>query len=983
MKKQIANIGNVLGYLLLSLIMVGIASCNDDILVDANAGNGNGLMDMKFSISAPAQDKVISSRVADYAIQDFYLLVFDEQGNFISRKYEDKLNLNDGTGDNHYIEAKVPVGKAYIYGFANINSNVYGNLQADLDKIQDRNQLMNLALSIQPTAMNLQRAGATWLMGGTCTDNKEVEYYTVQKGASAIKSIKLRRIDSEITFKFQKGEKCSLFKATNWYCVNAPAKSFLVEHKADGEASSYGNWDVSDEASDYFSTLSQIGNNTIHDNTFTFYMPENRKIAKNSISNYNEREKEVEITHEGGGITHECDKNGKRKYKNAPDNATYVVVNGSFEGTTDVSITEGLTGTQQVSATVTYVIHLGYVDRSAKDFFSNRNTKYTYNVTINGVNDIVVEVETGEENAPGATGEVIFQSGSNIYQLDAHYETVLLQFSLKDLVSKYGNNTQTEADRKFRCIVSTPYSNMSGVDAMKDKAWVKVARNENASNYLQDYRYATLMTVDGLLEELETAVNSYVTSGEEGEEKKVPNLFTQQGDDHVVTYTCFVDEYYYDESDLPVSPSTLKDGGINIWKSFANQPDRKMYLVCNTQNSPDQESSIISAAYILSQRSIKTFYSAEPESGEVIAYGIETLNETGKLPWGLTEEKVVSYNGCNSPHGWDNTKILFNKSNWEATLNTATNGYTSVNQNENIVKGIAYLREGLNSNHQAAYIACIQRNRNKQRTNNIADEDIKWYLPSIDQCQAFYIGEAALADARLFNYPTDYSPIDDPLNREVHYASSTFDGFSWGSGDGEWNATSFRVLWAEEGASTSTYNKSTEWGYNDVNAIHYRCVRNLGTVKGHYHNFYEKDNNNIITYSKMNDATKDRSKVTNGELGVHSYNSGNNRYYKGGFEIYQGMMPQTWFGEVVTNEVYTACQTIEVTDGGARWRAPNLRELTLMVLSGDDCKNRDNTFARTQCPYPQRVGWRILKNNIGMDKSRQLQGQIRCVRDVN
>ncbi len=968
MKKQVLNIGNYsLGHILLFLIAVWTVSCSDDTLVDALPAEG-GLVDMKFSISAPAQDKVISSRVADYAIQDFYLFVFDEQGTIISKEYQDNLNINDQ--NEHSIGAKVPIGKAYIYGFANINTNVYGNLKSDLDGIQNREQLMNLSVSIQPTAMNLQRAGATWLMAGTCTDSKEVEYCTIQKGTSAIRSILLKRIDSEIKFNFKPGTNCTLFKATNWYCVNAPAKSHLVEHKADKEASSYGGWDASDDAADYFSTLSQVGNNTIHDNTFTFYMPENRKIAKNSISSYNEREKEV-------GTIHDCDENGKRNYVNAPDNATYVVVNGTFEGTTDASKTEGLTGKQEVSATVTYVIHLGYVDRSAKDFFSNRNTKYTYNITINGVDDIVVEVETDEEKAPGATGEVIFQSGSNIYQLDAHYETVLLKFSLEDLVSKYRKNTQTNP--KFRCVVSTPYSEMDGVDTNKDKAWVKVARNVNASDNLQDYKDATLMTVDELLKELEEAVDSYVAS------EIVPDLFTNQGNENVVTYTCFIDEYYYDEPDLPIDKSALKDGGINIWKSFANQPDRKMYLVCSTQNSADQESSIISAAYILSQRSIKTFYSTDPDSKEVIAYGIETLNETGKLPWGLNDYYSPVFPNCTSEYGWDNTKTLFTLDRswgWNTIVNSASNGYTSVDQNKSIVKGTTYLRSGLNPDYQAAYIACMQRNRNERGTDVITDEDIKWYLPSIGQCQAFYIGEAALADARLFNYPAK-SPIGTKRD-EVHYASSTWDGGKEGSGDNYGNAYSFRLLWAEEGASTSTYNHSIgEWGYDNDKTIHYRCVRNLGTVKGHYNEFFAKSNNNIITYPKLNDATKDRSKVTNGELGVHDSKSGNNRYYKGGFEIYQGEMPKTWFENVVDDELYTVCQTIEVTDGGAKWRAPNLRELTLMVLSGDDCKAQNNTFARTKCPYPERVGWRINTNNIGMDTNRYLQGQIRCVRDVN
>lgn len=966
MKKQVLNIGNCfVGHILLFLVAVWTVSCSDDMLVETLPAE-EGWVDMKFAISAPAQDKVISSRVADFAIQDFYWFIFDEQGSIISKQYEDKLNISDGNSANHYVEAKIPVGRVYIYGFANINTNVYGNLKSDLDNIRTREDLMNLSISIQPAAKNLQRAGATWLMAGTCTDSGE-EYYTIKKGTPTIRSIQLKRIDSEITFNFKEGGNCTLFKATNWYCVNAPAKSRLVECKADREANSYGDWDASNNEADYFSTLSQIGNNTIHDNTFTFYMPENRKIAKKSISNYNEREKEIE--------PHQCDENGKRNYVNAPDNATYVVVNGTFEGTSDASKTPGLTGPQQVSAKVTYVIHLGYVNKLAKDFFSSRNTKYTYNVTINGVNNIVVEVETGVEKAPGATGEVIFQSGSNIYQLDAHYETVLLKFSLKDLVSKYKKNQQ--ATPKFLCVVSTPYSNMSGADTEKDKAWVQVARNANASTDLQDYQSAALVPVDKLLAELETAVDSYVISGE----KEIPALFTKQGDEYVVTYTCFVDEFYYDESDLPVSTSALKDG-INIWKSFANQPDRKMYLVCSTQNSADQESSIISAAYILSQRSIKTFYSTDPDSEEVIAYGVETLNETGTLPWGLIDYYGPVFANCTSEYGWDNTKILFTLNNnwgWNTIVNAASNGYTSVGQNKKIINGEENLKRGLNSEYQAAYIACMQRNRNEQRTPTITDEDIKWYLPSIGQCQSFYIGEAALADARLFSYPA-HSPIDT-YQHEVHYASSTSDGRDGGSGDGKGNEYSFRILWAEEGTSTSTLNQSKKWGHNDVNAIHYRCVRNLGTVKGHYNDFYVK-NGNVISYPRLNNATKDRSIVTNGELGVHDYMSGNNRFYKEGFEIYQGAMPSGMFKEVVSNEVYTQCQNIEVAKGEARWRAPNLRELTLMVLSGDDCKNYNYTFARTKCPYPERIGWRILKENIGM-QNENVQGQIRCVRDVN
>jgi hypothetical protein len=961
MKKYKLHTFDSLRYTLLFLITLWIVSCNDEILVNDNFVNEKGFVDIKLTISAPEQDKIISSRVADKAVQNLYVLVFDEKG-VVSREY---YELNNDK-NNGYVTTRMPIGQVYIYGFANINSEVYGDLKPILDGIGNRQELKDLTLSVLSTAKNLQRAGSTWLMAGTCTDKADVEYYTVTKDTKDIQTILLRRLDSEIKFNFKKGTNCTEFKATNWYCVNAPAKSFLIEHKADRETDIYGNWDASDNAQDYYSTLSQLGNNTIFDNTFTFYIPENRKPAKKSISNYNEREKEK-------GDKHECDQYGRRNYTNAPDNGTYIVVNGTFKGRTSASQTEGLTGEQEISATVTYAVHLGYINNIAKDFFSNRNTKYTYNITVNGVDDIIVEVEQDIENSPGATGEVIFQTGSNIYQLDAHYETVLLSFELNDLVSKYRKNTLSGP--KFLCVVQTPYSNMPGIDEEKDRAWVKVSRNNNASADLQDYRGATLMSIDMLLGELEEAVTKYIDSNE----TDIPALFTKQGDKYVVTYTCFIDEFYYDEEDLPVAKSALEDGGVNIWKSFANQPNRKMYLVCSTQNSKDEESSIISAAYILSQRSIRTFYSTEPESEKVIAYGIETLNETGVLPWGLQDADAL-FVYCDSKFGWDNTKYLFNNRNWSTIVNSSSNGYKTVQQNEQIINGDKNLKESLNTAYQKAYIACMQRNRNEKGTDAIDDGDIKWYLPSISQCQAFYIGEAALADARLFNYPLK-SPIDTKRD-EVHYASSTFDGEKGGSGDGYLNSTSFRVLWAEEGTSTSTFNQANKWGYNDIKTIHYRCVRNLGTVKEGYDNFYKKDRY-IISYSKLNDASKDRSKVTNGELGVHDYNSGNNRFYKGGFEIYPQEMPYTpSFRDVVTNETYTVCQDLKVASGETRWRAPNLRELTLMVLSEDDCKKYDYVFARTRCPYPQRIGWRILTQNVGMQGDNKA-GKIRCVRDVN
>lgn len=54
------------------------------------------------------------------------------------------------------------------------------------------------------------------------------------------------------------------------------------------------------------------------------------------------------------------------------------------------NITYNVNATQKLSADVIYTIHLGLVN-GVNDFNTNRNTHYTYTVTINGAHSIEVE----------------------------------------------------------------------------------------------------------------------------------------------------------------------------------------------------------------------------------------------------------------------------------------------------------------------------------------------------------------------------------------------------------------------------------------------------------------------------------------------------------------------------------------------------------------------------------------------------------------
>ena len=71
------------------------------------------------------------------------------------------------------------------------------------------------------------------------------------------------------------------------------------------------------------------------------------------------------------------------------------------------------------TAEVTYIVHLGYIGNDPTDFNCYRNSKYTYNITAESVNKILVEAFNGDEKQPGAEGTVTDVT-DKIENLDAH-----------------------------------------------------------------------------------------------------------------------------------------------------------------------------------------------------------------------------------------------------------------------------------------------------------------------------------------------------------------------------------------------------------------------------------------------------------------------------------------------------------------------------------------------------------------------------------
>lgn len=1023
-----------LGLLLAAALMIALGACTDDALIENYGEESNEQVELKLNFKTVSPEIAVSSRAPrENTVNDLYVFIFNaNSGQLRAKKYYTLDELTDGTNgsqpatteENNWVKITTTVGASYIYGVANVtgSTNHYnGELKASLDAVEDLDDLQDLSVEIKS---GLNRDGDTYLMAGS-VDNGNA--YTIVKNQD-IKIIKLRRLDSVITFNFSiaKESNCEDFVLESYQVFNVPKKTYVVEREATNRITTTNDtWDAAQIADDFFNT-EEITGNLNAEKKFTFYMAENRKNRKKDAMGttdnptvkelYACREKQIKNPIEGAAQRPTIN-NGAYEY--APDYGTYVLVKGKFLGKSthyesDNTKKDDYSG--DVEASVRYIIHLGYVDSNANDFFSNRNTKYTYNVTISGVDDIVVEVveETETENAPGAEGDVLFVNGSTKYNLDAHYETILLRFNKDELANK--------PDAFFAYRVKTPYADytktVGGADpTVKDIDWIRITPNTMSDNVystaLGNYPASDYMTIDDLVAQLK----SYATTDWTTDENKDNNPFDDNGD---VVYTCHIDEFYYD-----VKPGETTSAS-DLWKTFVNKPNRELHILSDIELSPDGQSSITRSTYVISQRSIQTFYNTNLTES-YSAYGVETVNETGPLnTWSSYRNQIGEYDNDDKNDGLTNYKAIVgtltssartNPTNWTTYVDWSINGYTSSNVGTSptilaMIDGGQTTIETSNSgrpgqpgstttttrddDYQKAYLACMQRNRDLNADGTIDDDEIRWYLPAINQYAGMFLGDAGLSEEAKLYTETTY--------KYKHFISSTIQEqgeYQQNGWDQYWVDTSnLIVYWAEESVSTSCgteYNMNSDDGKN-----HYRCMRNLGsgTPKEYY-----KYENNTITVPYLNTSSLRSTAIDNGDLGNHTNWDSQSRIGILGFTIGSDASDNgdLNIGDVIgyseagkADNYKTPCYYVTSngtqTVGQGYWRTPNLRELYLMyaiggILTGGDAVARTE-FYFSETPIPgktneYRIGWFYNGTNVTMGNGSNGEGSyIRCIRDV-
>ena len=805
-----------LAYLLMGVALL-LSSCSEDIFPGGSESNEDVTISLAYSDVSP-RDIVVNSRATDAEerhLDNLYIYIFDGNGNLKGYKGiegADSLNQETSSSNKQQITGiKTRSGESYIYAVANISTGLYpvetssdtvetNKLPINLNEDKARaggyeftlDQLKALTFKRSDTSIDITSA---FLMSGAVQNGNLVNITTAGAIAGDDNAIRLSRIVSKVKFTIKAAKEKGItrsFKLDTYDIMNIAVDGSLVG-KIDGNRRNKTT-NVNDN----------IGN-TVRPNDvendaqfFEVYLPENLQDSVNKVNTQAEREDDSQSI--------------PKKFTNAPANGTYVVLKGKYEETKN--------GTTR-SADVTYYVHLGDCTKDKNNYDVERNCKYTYNITVAGVDKIIVEAkkESGADQ-PGAEGVVLEYgaTGKNM-TLDSHYEYMVMRFYQNDIqelkrvgkgyyyqVYALGDHTDVinvgaETDGK-----------VNGVDTSWIQFAIKCSRDGTSSIYSPDRtnrgtacsypgtEYSRdLYTVEDFLKYLYKNANS-------------PSIWTGKDSKgrNYIDATCFISENYYENL---------------TWNQYVNDVDKRAFYVANeVKTSKDGRSVYAKTQYGLTQYNIQTFYDRS-KAESITAYGCETINDE--------EGKDFSVKGGGSQTASNGTDPWNGRSNMLEDINKESDTWKTLKDNSSLIK------------------ACMSRNRDLNGDGKISDDEIRWYAPTISQYIGIWIGEEIMSgESKLFNKATStLSTSNDPGCRMLYY-SSTYDQ---------------NTYFSEEGLATN--HNSSSYPPKLV-----RCLRNLKSYDEGYNRTpaqYYTYENSVVTLNNVDEKALNTS-GDQGELQAHN-----------------------------------------------------------------------------------------------------------------
>lgn len=897
------------------------------------------------------------------AVENLRIYIFSKAtGNLVGYKYfsKDDLTFTDDSSKPGYDRtttvSNIPTstGEVYIYAIANARTSQY--------KVTD-----DAILDIDES--NLSHLTRETFLSATCTrqlgsinpaDNRFVMSGFANDGASVIIARKGTTQQAEITSPTDDDHKrVKLYKILSKNKITVKTEgnvTFKPEYmEIHNVPQVYGLMRGNNVAPSGFETFDRI---IWSENSYQCYLPANVQIATASPASFNDREKNT------------YDDTGKKTFVNAPENATYVVIHGKYQG-------------GDYAGDLSYTVHLGDFTHNMSDFSVAANSNYEYTLTIKGVNNFIAESQKNGDD-PGSEGVVIFK-GTDILEVDCHYEARVMKFSMSELnqiinVDKYGYilKIQTAFCETISMIVdgegkiydaaefkthsnptvlTTVGTNGMPVDASKilisgnaDFDWVRFVKNTGyySSYYTPSQRPGCKVSSSHAISDVcaypgrtnTQTIFEFLRDLYKAGKEKTASYFNATGSS--VYVTCFVDENYYPDKN---------------WTEYVNKSEpRRMYFANELFVSADGQSSFARAKYVVSQKSIWTFYELDP----------------AKKPFGLefvSEEKAQGKNVANGTNS--------QQEYWNGRASAIKN-----NSGNKFYDDITKSAKGTQDLYLDAFQACMSRNRDENGNRRIDTDEIKWYLAAVDQYKGIWAGEEALnTDMRLFKASaSEWVALND-----------AFTNNGGDAGLSPWHyftCSPANTFWAEEGCATGV----------DGSATMVRCIRTLESKKnglGEADKYYEYDPaTETVTMLLNSDAL--RPAQLEGFQTYFERGKKSNQLYKK-FKIASANLSGTYYrnqiistakGSGFINASDDVCQK---ADGyGGSWRVPNQRELSIMsAVNNETFKNLFSctSFTGVQSGYYKggtgnEYGFVLAGAQMTVSVGSGASYGVRCVMDV-
>lgn len=492
------------------------------------------------------------------------------------------------------------------------------------------------------------------------------------------------------------------------------------------------------------------------------------------------------------------------------------------------------------------------------DYNVIRNHHYTYTLKVAGAENIKLEAtrENGgniyeQENQPGAEGQVV--DSRHLYDLDSHFTAVnyTVDFTAMpfDLNKGFGFAISTPFQEKRVALKRGPDgeyglfdkdgNEMTSIRGW-DMDWIHFAWHGDLNNpsqsmidpvtgngveYSDTYggyeNQQTYRTDKITLTQDKDATHKHYLLNCQEFAKLVWRSFAdwkasgQPKENSSMTFTIFVDEYYYDFN--PVTNAQLN------WKDFCNKDRRKLFFFMDVDEiSADQQSWYTNSHLVVMQSSIQTHYATDNYGGQVIAnvaYGIERMDEfraqyKSDTSNNYTNDQYFEADKTSMVNGLYNTMLWYNKykDNSERVIDweKAADYFTAKCYDQYPTYDVIHNNNGIDGNrkNRRGQWAVYTRNRDLNRNGVLDPEEIRWFVPAIDQYTYCFLGGRPVFDSPLYekHIAVEYQGSESWLKGVdiVHFMSSTG------------TVGKANTFWAEEGCTKGRYGGGNAQQYYGI-----------------------------------------------------------------------------------------------------------------------------------------------------------------------